>query len=63
MLLPIIELVGNIGLTLCAFSYCGEMYLVVTADKQAFPDIDSLVDGMEHDWQALAHGTGADRRG
>ena len=62
-ILPIIELVGNIGLTLCAFSYCGEMYLVVTADKQAFPDIDSLVDGMEHDWQALAHGTGADRRG
>lgn len=53
-ILPIIELVGNIGLTLCAFSYAGEMSLVVTADEQAFPDLDVLMEGMQDDWQQLA---------
>ena len=51
--LPIVQLVGNIGLTLCAFSYAGRIYLVVTADAAAFPDLDVLIEGMERDWQAL----------
>jgi hypothetical protein len=51
--LPIIELVGNIGLTLCAFSYAGQMFMVVTADAKSFPDLDALQEGMERDWQAL----------
>jgi hypothetical protein len=59
-ILPIIELVGNIGLTLCAFSYCGEMYLVVTADEQAFPDLDLLMEGMEQDWLMLSAAGGDD---
>ena len=53
-ILPIIELVGNIGLTLCAFSYAGEISLVVTADEHAFPDLDVLMEGMKRDWQLLA---------
>lgn len=51
--LPIIELVGNIGLTLCAFSYAGQISLVVTADADAFPDLNVLMAGMERDWYAL----------
>lgn len=59
-ILPIIELVGNIGLTLCAFSYAGRIFLVVTADARAFPDLEVLMAGMEQDWHALigAHGPG-----
>lgn len=58
-ILPIIELVGNIGLTLCAFSYTGQIFLVVTADARAFPDLEVLMAGMEQDWQTLigVHGT------
>ncbi len=52
-ILPIVELVGNVGLVLCAFSYAGRLSLVVTADATGFPDLDVLVDGMEREWDAL----------
>jgi WS/DGAT/MGAT family acyltransferase len=52
-IVPIIQLVGNIGLTMCAFSYAGQLSLVVTADATAFPDLDVLMQGMERDWDAL----------
>ena len=52
-ILPIIDLEGNIGLTLCAFSYTGRIYLVVTADAGGYPDLDVLMTGMERDWHAL----------
>lgn len=52
-ILPIIELVGNVGLLLCAFSYAGRISLVVTADATAFPDLDVLMRGMEDDWEVL----------
>jgi diacylglycerol O-acyltransferase len=55
-ILPIIELVGNIGLTLAAFSYDGQMFMVVTADAEGFPDIEALMDGMEQDWHVLTAG-------
>ena len=53
-ILPIMRLFGNVGLVLCAFSYAGQMALVVTADATAFPDLDELIAGMERDWHALA---------
>jgi WS/DGAT/MGAT family acyltransferase len=53
-IMPITRLFGNVGLTLCAFSYAGRISLVVTADATAFPDLDVLMAGMEQDWQALA---------
>ena len=56
--LPIIQLIGNIGLTLCAFSYAGQISLVVTADATAFPDVDELMAGMERDWHELADSPG-----
>ena len=52
-ILPIVQLVGNVGLALCAFSYAGRCSLVVTADATAFPDLDVLMDGMERDWRVL----------
>lgn len=52
-IVPIIQLVGNVGLILCAFSYAGQLSLVVTADATAFPDLDVLIEGMERDWHAL----------
>ena len=55
-ILPITRLFGNVGLTLCAFSYAGQIFLVVTADSAAFPDLDALMTGMEKDWQALIDG-------
>jgi diacylglycerol O-acyltransferase len=55
-ILPITRLFGNVGLTLCAFSYAGRISLVVTADATAFPDLDVLVAGMERDWLALLGG-------
>jgi WS/DGAT/MGAT family acyltransferase len=50
---PIVELVGNVGLVLCAFSYTGQISLVVTADANTFPDLDVLMAGMNEDWQTL----------
>jgi hypothetical protein len=55
-IVPIVQLVGNVGLTLCAFSYAGQVFLVVTADAHGFPDIDVLMEGMEGDWHALTAG-------
>lgn len=52
-IIPIIQLVGNIGLTMCAFSYQDRLSLVVTADVHAFPDLDVLVDGMRHEWSMI----------
>ncbi len=51
--LPIIDLAGNLGLVLCAFSYAGRLYLVVTADERAFPDLETLIRGIERDWDIL----------
>ena len=39
---------------LCAFSYAGQLFLVVTADAGSFPDLDVLMAGMERDWRALS---------
>jgi hypothetical protein len=52
-ILPIVRLFGNVGLALCAFSYAGQVSLVVTADAAGFPDLDVLIEGMERDWHAL----------
>ena len=50
---PIIELVGNIGLICCAFSYRSQLSLVVTADATTFPDLDLLIEGIDDEWRVL----------
>ena len=59
-ILPITRLFGNVGSTLCAFSYAGQMFLVVTADAAAFPDLDVLMAGMQRDWHTLIGIPGAE---
>jgi diacylglycerol O-acyltransferase len=54
---PIIAPMGNIGLICGAFSYCGRLSLVVTADATGFPDLDVLVEGIDGAWRALALST------
>jgi diacylglycerol O-acyltransferase / wax synthase len=51
--LPIVEPVGNMGPILCAFSYAGQLFLVVTADAHGFPDLGVLMAGMEADGRVL----------
>lgn len=53
-ILPIMRLFGNVGLVLCAFSYAGQLALVVTADATAFSDLDVLMEAMERDWAELS---------
>jgi diacylglycerol O-acyltransferase / wax synthase len=57
-ILPIVGPVGNMGAVLCALSYAGQLFLVVTADAHGFPDLDVLMAGMEADGRALlgSHG-------
>lgn len=55
-ILPIVGPVGNLGPVLCAFSYAGQLSLVVTADGRGFPDLDVLLAGMESDARALLGG-------
>ncbi len=50
---PIIQVAGNVSLAFCAISYAGRLYLVVTADASAIPDIDVLMAGMEKAWLQL----------
>jgi WS/DGAT/MGAT family acyltransferase len=52
-ILPIVGPVGNLGPVLCAFSYAGQLFLVVSADANGFPDLDVLMAGMESDARAL----------
>lgn len=55
-MLPILDLQGNIGLSLGALSYAGDLMLAVTADARQFPDLDVLIDGMERDLRLLSQG-------
>jgi hypothetical protein len=41
------------GPVLCAFSYAGQLFLVITADAHGFPDLDVLMAGMQADAHAL----------
>jgi hypothetical protein len=52
-ILPIVGPVGNLGPVLCAFSYAGQLFLVVAADAHGLPDIDVLMAGLESDARAL----------
>jgi len=53
-ILPVVQTAGHVPLALCALSYAGRMHLVVTADAIAFPDLDTLIAGMERGWRLLS---------
>jgi WS/DGAT/MGAT family acyltransferase len=52
-IVPIVGPVGNMGPILTAFSYAGGLFLVVTAEAGAYPDLDLLIAGIEADANAL----------
>ena len=43
---PMVPLSRNLGVGIAILSYCGHLHLGVLADRDAFPDIDVLADGM-----------------
>ena len=53
-MLPIVQIAGNVGISLCTIAYAGVAHLVVTADAAGFPDVDVLMRGMERGWGDLA---------
>jgi hypothetical protein len=53
-IIPVIQVAGNVAASLCAFSYDGAVFLVVTADATAFPDLDVLMAGMQRSWSQLS---------
>jgi diacylglycerol O-acyltransferase len=53
---PITQVAGNATVVFCAFSYAGRLYMVVTADATACPDVDAVVSGIERTWKDLQEG-------
>ena len=59
---PVVQLAGNVTITVCAFSYAGNLYVVTTADAQACRDVDVFRDGMVRAWRQLTAPTAIERR-
>lgn len=53
-LVPVVSPVGNVTISFCAFSYAGCLYLVVTADATATPDVERLIIGAQNEWNELS---------
>ena len=51
--LPIVQIAGNVAISLCTITYAGVAHLAVTADAAGFPDVDVLMGGMERGWRDL----------
>lgn len=43
---PMVPLARNLGLGIAILSYCGVLHLGILADRDAFPDLDVLADGI-----------------
>ncbi|GAA4585348.1 hypothetical protein BJY16_002942 [Actinoplanes octamycinicus] len=55
------NLAGNVGLSVVALSYAGELAITVQAGADGFPDLPVLIDGMRRDWTALRAAAGRPR--
>ncbi|BCJ44979.1 diacylglycerol O-acyltransferase [Actinoplanes ianthinogenes] len=56
------NLAGNVGLSVVALSYAGELAITVQAGADAFPDLPAMTTGMRRDWTALAEEAAAGDR-
>jgi diacylglycerol O-acyltransferase / wax synthase len=45
---------GNLTLTVAVVSYAGQLNLTVVADRDACPDLEAFVQGVQGDLDALA---------
>ncbi len=52
-IVPVLGLQGNVSIMFAALSYCGRFNVLVSADEAACPDVEVLVAGMRHAWDAL----------
>jgi WS/DGAT/MGAT family acyltransferase len=53
---PIVPLVGNLSVGVAILSYAGALNLGLIADETTCPDLDVLVDGIEHSLHGLCAG-------
>lgn len=53
---PLVALIGNVPLGVGAVSYAGTWEIGITADAEAFPDIEVLAAGMREELEALGLG-------
>ena len=50
---PMVPLSRNLGLGIAILSYCGRLHLGLLADRDAFPDLDVLAQGMTDSFAEL----------
>jgi WS/DGAT/MGAT family acyltransferase len=53
-LFPLVPLIGNVTLGVGALSYAGRLSITAVADREACPDLDDFVDGVQRSLRALA---------
>lgn len=51
---PIAPLIGKVSLAVAAMSYAGQFNITLIADRDAYPDLDIFVAGVQEELQALA---------
>ena len=59
---PMAQLIGKVSLAVGAISYAGQFNIMVVADRDAYPDLDIFVAGVQDELRALAGGTSAKLR-
>jgi hypothetical protein len=57
---PMVQLIGKVSLAVGAISYAGQFNMMVVADRDAYPDLDIFVAGVQDDLRALAAPTSAE---
>ena len=57
---PMVQLIGKVSLAVGAISYAGQFNIMVVADRDAYPDVDILVAGVQDELRALAARRSAD---
>jgi diacylglycerol O-acyltransferase / wax synthase len=51
---PMVQLIGKVSLAVGAMSYAGQFNMMVVADRDAYPDLDVFVAGVQDELRALA---------
>ena len=57
---PMVQLIGKVSLAVGAMSYAGQFNIMVVADRDAYPDLDIFVAGVQDELRALAARRSAD---
>jgi hypothetical protein len=57
---PLAPLIGKVSLAVAAMSYAGQFNIMVIADRDAYPDVDIFVAGVQDELRALTARRSAD---